>query len=155
MAATVLLSAAASLAACGGQGTPAKEGQQPAARSAADEPGGRVLDLADALSVEEEKRIARRLRRLPASGSAPPLIVLLKPEPGDSLERFGWAAGGGQGGVPLLVLVDPTHAQVRIEGGLSPEGRAAVASAMRERLRAEQTAEAVLAGLDRLEQLER
>jgi hypothetical protein len=83
------------------------------------------------------------------------LIVLLKPQPGDSLERIGWAAGGGQQGVPLLVLVDPEGAQVRIEGDLSPERRAAVASAMRERLRAGEVAAAVLSGLDRLEQLER
>ena len=125
-----------------------------AAQRAAHDQGGRIIDLADALAPADEASLSTRLREEQQADGRAVTVALVRPNSGDSLERVGWAVGGSRGPArPLLLLVDPASAQVRIEGDLQPEARAAVASAMQPDLRAGRVAAAVNAGLDRLEQL--
>lgn len=113
---------------------------------------GRVIDSAGVLSNLEEKAIANRIESLRATKGLAVVVVTLVPQGGDSMERVGWAVGGGQDGKrPLLLLVDPKQASVRVEGKLSPEQRAAIAGSMQSELRDGRIGSAIGRGLDRLQ----
>jgi uncharacterized membrane protein YgcG len=132
---------------------------EPAARGASDEvhpadQGGRIVDLAGALSEQEERELARRLASGHQADGRPVMVVVIEASKEQSLEQVGWAVGGRAGATrPFLVLVDPATRRVRFEGDLHPEQKAAVAAAMTEDLAAGRTAAAIGRGLTRLEQL--
>ena len=112
-----------------------------------------VVDSAEALSADEERVIGDRLARGQEADGRSVIIVTVRQGKDESLERVGWAANAGRPGGPFLLLVDPNTRQVRVEGDLAPEGRAAVAAAMQADLRSGRVASAVGQGLDRLEAL--
>jgi uncharacterized membrane protein YgcG len=114
--------------------------------------GGRIVDLADALSAAEEQALDRRLAGREKADGSRVMVVVIEPGKQQSLEQVGWAVGGGSAAKrPLLMLVDPASRRVRIEGDLGPERRAEVASAMQPGLAGGRVAEAIERGLSRLE----
>lgn len=131
---------------CGGEqeGAADRAGRQAAAPASA---GGRVIDLAAVLTPAEQTALVQRLAK---SGDV--TVVIVKTGPAQSLEQIGWAVGRPGS---LLLLLDPESRKVRVEGELSPEAKAAVASAMSADLSAGRVAAGVSRGLDRLAQEER
>jgi uncharacterized membrane protein YgcG len=115
--------------------------------------GGRVADLADALTPPEELALARRLAYQQQADGRSVMVVILEAGRGQSLEQIGWAVGAGAPPSSFLLLVDPAQRRVRVEGDLQPDGRAQVAGAMQAELAAGRVAAAVDKGLLRLEQL--
>ncbi|GLR47409.1 TPM domain-containing protein [Sphingomonas astaxanthinifaciens] len=154
MRALVLVALAAGLLACGKgpAGETLREadptGAQAAPRVVKVQAKGRVIDTAQVLSPAEEQAIAARI-----AGGRSIFVVTLVPAGGDSMERIGWAVSNSSAANrPLLLLVDPRQAAVRIEGELAPEKKAAVASAMQADLKAGKAAAAIGRGLDVLGQ---
>ena len=138
------------VAGCGGEhdGSAGSAEPQPAARAAQ---SGRIVDLAGALPPQEKAALASRL-----ADSRLVTVVIVETGKAQSLEQIGWAVGGSGGDRrSTLVLIDPETRQVRLEGELAPEEKAAVASAMRDDLVAGRVAAALNRGLTRLEQLGR
>jgi uncharacterized membrane protein YgcG len=118
----------------------------------ASDQGGRIVDLAEALSEQEERAIADRLAAQQADGRAV-MVVVIQPDKHQSLEQVGRAVGGGAETTGrLLLLVDPATRRVRLEGDLLAQQKAEVAAAMTDDLAAGRTAAAIGRGLTRIGQ---
>lgn len=144
------------LASCGGERDDASPPVAHADRqpSAISDQGGRVVDLADALSPAERLALGRRLAYEQQADGRPVMVVILQTDKNQSLEQVGWAVSGtGGANRSFIILVDPEQKRVRLEGDLQPESKAAVAAAMRNDLAAGRVAAAIERGLVRLEQL--
>lgn len=115
--------------------------------------GGRIIDLAGALQPAERATLGRSLSQAEPARRRQVVVVILVADQAQSLEQVGWAVGGGGANRPILLLVDPTKRQVRLEGDLPVEAKAAVAAAMQTDLARGQVATAVERGLARLGQV--
>jgi uncharacterized membrane protein YgcG len=116
--------------------------------------GGRIVDLAGVLAPAEKLALGRRLALQQQADGRAVMVIILEAGKRQSLEQVGWAVGGAGGATgPFLILIDPATRQVRLEGSLGLEQKAAVAAAMRDNLAAGRLAAAIDRGLTRLEQL--
>ncbi len=116
--------------------------------------GGRILDLAGVLEPADKLALGRRLAFEQQADGRAVMVIIMEAGKEQSLEQVGWAVSGASGATgPFLMLIDPTSRQVRLEGSLRPEQKAAVAAAMRDDLAAGRLRAAIDRGLTRLEQL--
>ncbi|WP_300973952.1 TPM domain-containing protein [Sphingomonas sp. LHG3406-1] len=141
------------VAGCGGE----RDGATPAVgvgeRSSPNDGGGRIIDLAGVLTPAEKLALDRRVAHERQADGRAVLFIVLKADEAQSLEQVGWAVGRSIGASrPIIVLIDPASRQVRVEGDIRLEDKAAVAAAMRDDLATGKIAQAVDRGLTRLEQ---